>query len=757
MAVSRAAIVDENLIRMLERWDGPSVAPAHLDAPLHAGTRLSGRLFLGLLEAGFQSRMLDLEARALKARGAGYYTISSTGHEGNAAVAAALRADDPAFLHYRSGAFVAQRASMVNGQTPIFDILLSLCAAADDPISGGRHKVFGSKSLWIPPQTSTIASHLPKAMGAAMALGRARRIGVETGIPDDAVIVCSFGDASANHSTAVGAINAAAWAHYQNLPMPVLFICEDNGLGISVRTPTGWIENNWSGRPDLRYFKADGLDLANAYDVATAAVAHCRRRRAPTFLHLRTVRLLGHAGSDVETAYRERHEIEAVEASDPLVLSCRTAIERGLASPAQLLESYQQIRARVVAASREAASRAPLRSAAEVMRPLAPYRPDLVRQEAEGADFHDARIAHFGAAEALPENSSKRRHMAMLINWALHDQMLKVPESILFGEDVARKGGVYHVTTGLAPKFGVGRVFNTLLDEQSILGLAIGAAHLGFVPLPEIQYLAYYHNAADQIRGEASSLQFFSNDQFRNPMVVRVASWGYQRGFGGHFHNDNSIAALRDVPGVVIACPSRGDDAVGMLRTCMALARVDGRVVFFLEPIALYMTKDLHEEKDDAWQFRYPAPGTATPFGKARVYADGDDADLTIVSWANGLWRSLRAASTLAHDHGIGARVVDLRWLQPLDAETLAAEAAATGRVLVVDEGRKTGGLSEAIFTQLVESLGDQVALARYCGEDTFIPTGPAWEQVLPDEAGIVRAALELAGRTSPGNAGDSA
>src|SRR5690606_40493041 len=113
------------------------------------------------------------------------------------------------------------------------------------------------------------------------------------------------------------------------------------------------------------------------------------------------------------------------------------------------------------------------------------------------------------------------------------------------------------------------------------------AGLFGLLPMPEIQYLAYVHNAVDQLRGEASSLQFFSANQFSNPMVVRIAGLAYQRGFGGHFHNDHSIGGLRDIPGLMIAVPSRGDDAVRMLRGCLATARACGRVVVFLEPIAL--------------------------------------------------------------------------------------------------------------------------------------------------------------------------
>ena len=121
----------------------------------------------------------------------------------------------------------------------------------------------------------------------------------------------------------------------------------------------------------------------------------------------------------------------------------------------------------------------------------------------------------------------------------------------MFGEDVALKGGVYGVTRGLQKKFGAARVFDSLLDEQSILGIALGAGVSGLLPIPEIQYLAYLHNAEDQLRGEAASLSFFSNGQYRNPMVVRIAGLAYQKGFGGHFHNDNAVGVLRDIPGLV--------------------------------------------------------------------------------------------------------------------------------------------------------------------------------------------------------------
>ena len=222
------------------------------------------------------------------------------------------------------------------------------------------------------------------------------------------------------------------------------------------------------------------------------------------------------------------------------------------------------------------------------------------------------------------------------------------PEALIFGEDVARKGGVYGVTRGLLDMTGPARVFDTLLDEQAILGLALGAAVSGLLPIPEIQYLAYFHNASDQIRGEGATLQFFSNRQYRNPMVVRIPGYGYQKGFGGHFHNDNSIAAIRDIPGVVIASPARPDDAAAMLHTCVAAASAAGVVCIFLEPIALYHTRDLYDDGDDRWLATYP--DQPAPIGRARTYGDGND--LTILTFGNGVRMSLRVARRLErHRH----------------------------------------------------------------------------------------------------------
>ena len=208
---------------------------------------MTARKAVEVFEDQALSRALDVAARELKKTDRSYYTISSAGHEQNALVGALLRPTDPCFLHYRSGGLMMARARQVPGSTPAFDTLLSLCASADDPISGGRHKVWGSREMWVPPQTSTIASHVPKSMGCAFSLGRARRLGIQPALPADTIVCCSFGDASANHATALAGINSARYAHRRGNPVPVLFLCEDNGIGISVGTPLRWIRDAFSG------------------------------------------------------------------------------------------------------------------------------------------------------------------------------------------------------------------------------------------------------------------------------------------------------------------------------------------------------------------------------------------------------------------------------------------------------------------------------------------------------------------------------
>ncbi len=722
--------VDEHFGRRLsELPDGTTGEPPDTD------DLLADRL-VALFAAQAQSRHLDFAARWLQQQGDGFYTIGSAGHESNAAVGLLTRVTDPALLHYRSGGFYAARAAVDGSTDAVRDVLRTLTSSASDPVSGGRHKVFGHPALHVIPQTSTIASHLPRAVGLGFALGLAAQQRRTTPWPEDALVVASFGDASANHSTATGALNAAAYLTHRHRDCPVLLVCEDNGIGISTRSPKGWPEAMLRALPGIGYVAASGDDVPGLLQATEDAVTAVRRERRPTVLHLRTVRFLGHAGSDVEIAYRSRRAIEADYARDPLLATAGELVARGLRTAEEIEKEYEATRARVMTAAEEVRHEARLETREAVMAPL------LVTG---GFEARRQGSSHLNHGESPSQGSSHLETttpltLAQAINRTLAEQMADDPGVLLFGEDVAVKGGVYGVTRGLHERFGGHRVFDTLLDEQTVLGTALGTGLAGYLPVPEIQYLAYLHNAEDQLRGEAASLRFFSAGQYHNGMVVRVAGLAYQKGFGGHFHNDNAVAVLRDIPGIVVAVPSHPATAPALLRSCLDLAREDGRVCVFLEPIARYHTRDLLDG-DQAWLASYD-DSSATALGEVTAYGDpGGGHDLLIITFGNGVHLSRRAAARLAED-GIEVTVLDLMWLTPLPAEAIVAAAQEAPAVLVVDETRHSGGVSESVLAALVDA-GVTTPVARVTSADSFVPLGPAAATVLLGEDEIVTAARE--------------
>lgn len=729
--LDRASVVDEQFIKRVQKVDFP--APRSVLTPSQAG--MDKKTSIEIFDSQMKSRLLDLIARQLKEKGLSFYTIGSSGHEGNAVFGAVFSPADMAFLHYRSGGFYLQRAKQVQGCDGVRDILLSLVAAAEEPISGGRHKVFGSVPLNIPPQTSTIASHLPKALGAALSITRAKELAISANLSPDSIILCSFGDASTNHASSQTTLNACSWIASQNYPLPIVFICEDNGIGISVPTPESWIESSVKQRPGIHYLSCDGLNMADIYLKARQAEAIARNKKQPVFLHMRCVRLLGHAGSDIESQYHSQSKIEHFESQDPLLHSARILYDGGWMSQKAMIDLYRDNRALIEAKATEAIRLPRMTSAKQIMASITP----VIKPK---TDFplpdETQRMTVFGAAAT---QLKLKRNLCQQINFALTDLMMQYPNMLVFGEDVGKKGGVYRVTADLQARFGQRRVFDSLLDETTILGTAIGLAHNGFIPVPEIQFLAYLHNAEDQLRGEAATLSFFSSGQYQNPMVIRIASLAYQKGFGGHFHNDNSIAVLRDLPGVIVACPSNGPDAAKMLRTAMRLAYKEGRIVVFLEPIALYMTKDLHENGDNGWLFDYPSPEQSIEPGEVGVYGQGDT---VIITYANGYYLSRQAAKLLEEQYNIKTKIVDLRWLSPLPTAAIIKEVAKAKRVLIVDEGRRSASVSEGLMTLLMEEAPSRLKIKRITGEDCFIPLGTAWQYLLPSRDSIIAAVLAL-------------
>lgn len=718
MSLERLRDLHQRLIARVERGPGSDQEPWQLDPEL--GRQLVHSMLL--------ARHVDLSSLELHRSGHGVYTITSSGHEANVVLGRLTQVTDPTLVHYRSSALYIERARKVPELDPVEDLCASLVAARSDPASGGRHKVFGRKELGIIPQTSTIASHLPRAVGLAFGLERCRELGRCPAQPDDAVVVAGFGDGSINHSTWLGAVNAAGWAVHQCLRLPLLLVCEDNGLGLSVRTPPGWVKARLSALPHVAYFHCPPGDVQAAIRAASNAIAHCRVQRAPAVLHLECVRLLGHSGGDRDEAYRTAEDLERAAELDPVPRLALALLARGAAGVEEILEWDRAARDRVAAAATRACEEPRLVTHCHIEQSLVP------RARADSARAPEP---------STPVDPTRRLTLRAGIQAALSEALTRYPHALVFGEDVGRKGGVFGLTRGLAARFGKLRVFDTLLDEQTILGVGLGLATLGELPVPEIQYLAFLHHALDQLRGEAATLPFFSQGLYENPMIVRVASFASPSAPGGHFHNDNTVAPLRDIPGLVLAVPARADDALSMYRTVFESADVERRVVVVLEPTALYGQRDLYEPGDAGW---LTAPTDAmAEFGRARIYGEGP-ADLVMATYGRGVWLSLRVQRILARSYGIRARVVDLRWLAPLPVDDVLTELCDAPRLLVVDDCRRSGGIAEALAAALLERAPG-VGFARVTAADCLVPIGPAARAVLVQEGDIVEAARGLCER----------
>ena len=723
---NRAEVIDNNFRRFVRSGKLPEArTKIHLDQVSESKADL-----ISIFESQVCSRHMDIAARLLKDQGRCFYTIGSSGHEGNAVFGRVFPYKDIAFLHYRSVPFFLERSKQLSGSTPIYDTALSFMASSEDPISGGRHKVIGSKELNIPPQTSTIASHLPKAVGTAFSIDRAKDLNIhERKLADNSIVLCSFGDASANHASALSAFNTASLVSSQGGHVPIIFMCEDNGKGISVPTNDNWIERNFSNRYSMQYLKTDGLNIIDLIHKSRIAEKICRINRVPVFLHMKTVRLMGHAGSDIEIGYRSLDNIKKDEFNDPLLHSARIMIDNGCLTNNEILDLYEKKRNQISYVFHTATSRPKLNTIEDLMLPIipkgqrkkSPPHPELsFRKKIFGKEFDRLKY---------PQSMGK------LINYALKDILLQYPNSIIFGEDVAQKGGVYNVTSELYDQFGIRRVFDSPLDETSIIGFGIGLGHNGFLPIPEIQFLAYFHNAEDQLRGEAATLSFFSESRFTNPMVLRIPGLAYQKGFGGHFHNDNSLAIFRDIPGIILAVPSNGADAVKMLRSSIREAYENGRIIVFIEPIALYMKKDLYEDKDGSWASVYPPLGEEVSLGEFKVYGRGQF--LTIITYGNGVYLSLKAKNKFEKRYKKKIKVIDLRWLSDIQIKELIKEIGKCKNILIVDECRRSGCHGEGIYKMLSDFYKKNLKIILHAAKDSFIPLGVASTITLPSAESI--------------------
>jgi len=685
---------------------------------------------IGLYRTMYTSRRVDDKEIQLKGQNKIFFQISGAGHEGilTAAAKAMKPGYDWFFPYYRD------RALMLGLGMTAQEMLWSAVGAEVDPNSHGRQMPshWGSVKLNVPSQSSCTGTQALHSVGAAEASYRAGLVdGLKdkiTGFKGDEVVYMSVGDGTTSEGEWWESLNTAS-----NLKLPVIFVVEDNGYAIStpveVGTAGGDISKLVAGFPDLFKQKVDGTDVLASYDVFKKAVAYCRERKGPAFVHAKVTRPYSHSLSDDEKLYRPTEELEADAATDPIKKYAEFLMTEGIASSEDLEALRKEVDAEVNAAA-DIAIETPQPAPETAFRNV--FSPDIDPTDRQLFDTED------GA-----ELSGNAGTMVDLINRCMHEEMERDERIVVFGEDVADcsreeyldtvkgKGGVFKVTANLQRKFGSARVFNSPLAEANIIGRAVGMALRNLKPVVEIQFFDYIFPAMQQIRNEVAVTRWRSDGDTKCPMVMRVPVGGYLKG-GAVYHSQSGTTLFAHTPGLMIVYPSTALDANGLLRTAI---RCDDPVLF-LEHKHLY--RQVYNKS------QYPSSDFLIPFGKAKKVREGSD--VTIITYGALVERSNQACKRL-EQQGISVELIDLRTLVPYDWEAIAESVKKTSRVIVAHEDPVSYGYGAEIAARISNELFEYLdaPVRRVGATDTFVAYAPQVEDfILPQSEDVEKAVQEL-------------
>ena len=569
------------------------------------------------------------------------------------------------------------------------------------PNPGGAHAL---------PMCGGVGAQYAPAAGWAQAIAYKQKV-LQEG-PADAIALVLGGDASCATG---GFWSALTIATTQQLPL--LIYIEDNGYGISVpseyQTPGKDIAANLASFSGLTVFNGDGTDPVEASKLIQDAVTHVRTQRAPALLRLKVPRLEGHSFQDTQT-YKSEAEIESEWARDPLP-KLKAHAARHQIGDEQWADLERETSWQVQAAVAEAEARG-VSSPQNVTNNVF-FEGDL---QQVGGLLNSGFEAPGSTNE--PAGSGQRINMVTAIRRVLDQELEANPRVLVFGEDVGPKGGVHAVTLGLQEKFGRDRVFDTSLNEEGIVGRAVGMALAGLMPVPEIQFRKYAEPATEQIH-DCGTMRWRTNNRFAAPMVLRVPGGFFK--CGDPWHSMTNEVEFVHNPGWKVAVPSNAEDAVGLLRGSL---RGNDPVLFFEHRAML----------DDSWARRpWPGDDYVLPFGRAKKTREGDK--ITIVTWGAMVPRCEAAAE------GFSADVIDLRTLQPWDKEMVLDSVRRTRRCLIVHEDLRTGGFGAEIAAVVADEafLDLDAPVARVTMPDIPSPHHPKlMEWALPSPASI-RAEIE--------------
>jgi len=675
----------------------------------------------------YLARKIDDKEIQLKRQNRAFFQISGVGHEAiQVATAMHLKPGvDWFYPYYRDRALCLQL-----GMTPL-DIFLGSVGARDDPNSGGRQMPshWTSKPLHIVSCSSATGTQVLQAVGAAEANRYFSRVPeaaeLASSFHSDEIAFASVGDGTTSEGEFWESLNYSCLRQ-----LPMLYLIEDNGYAISVpvddQTAGGSLSGLVKSYPDLLVVECDGTDFLESYEAAGKAVSYARKQRKPALIHAHVVRPYSHSMSDDERLYKLPEIRESEAKRDPVQKLARHLVKEGLATEAELKALESDVDGEI-------------REAADQALAAAPPDPETLMDfvYSPTVDPTSERFDH----PAKPHGEPKT--MVDLLNACLRDEMARDPRVVIFGEDVADcshekdldklkgKGGVFKVTHGLQRHFGTARCYNAPIAEASILGRAMGMATRGLKPVVEVQFLDYIWPAFMQMRNEAPTMRWRSNNVYSCPLVVRVPSGGYLMG-GAIYHSQSGESLFTHLPGWRVVMPATALDANGLLRTAI---RCDDPVLF-LEPKHLY--------RQTYNRAPYPGPDYMIPFGKAKLVREGSD--LTIVTYGALVNRSLQASRELEKE-GISAEILDLRSLQPYDWELISASIKRTSRVLVAYEDCISWGYGAEIAARIADELFEflDAPVRRVAAKDAYVPYAPVLEDtMLPQVADVVKAARDL-------------
>lgn len=650
-------------------------------------------------------RLLDDRAPNYLKQAIGWsYHAPYAGHDGiQLAIGQIFRREtDHLFPYYRD------MLTAISAGLTAEEIVYNGISKDPDVAGGGRHMSnhFAKPEWNIHNVSSCTGNHASQAVGVARAMKKYKTPGIA---------ISSQGESSVSEGYVYEAINGAS-----NEKLPVLFVIQDNGYGISVpkkdQTARRKVADNFTGFKNLKIMHCNGKDVFDSMNALYEARKHIEEKEEPVIVQANCVRIHSHSNSDAHELYRDDFELNYVREYDPLAKFRRLLLRYGRFTEEELDGIVEEMKQTVKAA----------------------HKAGMAAPDPSPESIHDFVIPEPYVPEKYPDGihdyEGEPKKLIQALNETLKAEFRHNPDTFIWGQDVAHKekGGIFNVTKGMQQEFGKERVFNAPIAEDYIMATANGMSRFSDkirIVVEGAEFADYFWPAMEAFV-DTTHDYWRSKGQFSPNVTIRLASGGYIG--GGLYHSQTIDGAMTTFPGVRVVYPSFADDAAGLLRTCMRSRGLN----FFMEPKALYNAPKAATPIPDDFE---------VPFGKARIRLEGED--LSMITYGNTTHMCLEAAKKIAEEDGASVEVIDLRSLIPLDRETVLDSVKKTGKVLVVHEDKVHSGFGAEIAAQITDEAFEYLDGPVKRVGSTFTPIGfnrILEAAILPNTAKILAAARDL-------------